>query len=996
MKQIGIRIKMCIMIAILSIVGFVMDLPIQAWADTDISTVDELAGWYCKEKPPIPIIEPDKPIEKMNDEEYTEYAVKCKEATNEYYKKNSVEYYIDGQWLYFINEDNTAKISGYYQKNHSIPIELSIPQTLNGRKVTEIDGLIGKVDAVCDDNTVQYDIMKIGGASGNIIPDGVESVVIPNTVKSIDKYTFWFCNTIKSFSLPDSITSIGDNAFQGCTSLESIDLPRNLLSIGKQAFLGCTALKRVSFPKTVTKIGDKSLATVDADSPGVDQVFFQCSDNLMVMIESTDDDENNYPGYYFDNLNYGMYKVVFYRVDDTGKKKVYAYKNSTEENWAKANGFEVIYYPDDDDNVDDEDDLFESEDKKWKYTIINNDEIRISKYITTDFNEKELTIPDTIDGKKVVEIAHDAFRFNEDLTKIIIGNNVRYIGHSAFEQCSNLKEVVLPNSLVKIDSYTFARCSSLEIITFPESIETISDNAFEGCISLKSIVIPKDVKSIDSTAFYGCTVLSEIVVDPENQYYNDGEGSNGIFKTSDKTLVVGCSATVIPNGTKSIAQSAFHSSGIKELIIPEGLESIGDYAFSGCSNLEKIMIPNSVTDIGESAFLGCISLESIVIPDSVIGIGEDMFSDCTSLKKVVLPNTLKEIGDYLFNNCNNLSSFEIPESVTSIGSHAFYNCSSLKNINIPDGVTYIGSYAFSGCNGITDISFPKGLKHIGFSAFCQCSELVSVTIPDSVTNIEDLAFLGCDKLKEIKVKSGSYAEKWALDNNYQVIIVDEEKEDNKTDGSDDNIEDKQDNNNSQAGASDERNDKASNLDKPSDTGNTSNQNSNGTNGNQSINNADQSNENVSKMADKGTEFSVAKLKGKFIVTSSDTSNPTVSYIGTTDKKVTSITIPDSVTFNNVTYKVTGISDKALSGNKKIKKLTIGKNVTVIGKNVFYKCNNLKTIIIKTAELKSVGKNAIKGINSKATIKVPKKQLKVYKKLFGKKTGFKKSIKIKKN
>ena len=153
--------------------------------------------------------------------------------------------------------------------------------------------------------------------------------------------------------------------------------------------------------------------------------------------------------------------------------------------------------------------------------------------------------------------------------------------------------------------------------------------------------------------------------------------------------------------------------------------------------------------------------------------------------------------------------------------------------------------------------------------------------------------------------------------------------------------------------------------------------------------------NVVKPADKGKLLSVDSLKATLKVTSSDASNPTVAYVGTTNKKATTITIPDAITVDGITYKVTSISAKALAGNKKIKKITVGKNVTSIGKNAFSNCKNLKTITIKTSNLKSVGKNAIKGINSKATIKVPKKQLKVYKKLFGKKTGFKKSIKIKK-
>ena len=111
-----------------------------------------------------------------------------------------------------------------------------------------------------------------------------------------------------------------------------------------------------------------------------------------------------------------------------------------------------------------------------------------------------------------------------------------------------------------------------------------------------------------------------------------------------------------------------------------------------------------------------------------------------------------------------------------------------------------------------------------------------------------------------------------------------------------------------------------------------------------------------------------------------------------DKKKSSIIIPDYITINGVKCKVVSIKKKALYKGRKLKKLTIGKNVQTIEDNAFNGCKNLKSITIKSTVLKKVGKNAIKGIHKKAVIKVPKKQ---YKKLFGKKSGFKKPMRLKK-
>lgn len=120
---------------------------------------------------------------------------------------------------------------------------------------------------------------------------------------------------------------------------------------------------------------------------------------------------------------------------------------------------------------------------------------------------------------------------------------------------------------------------------------------------------------------------------------------------------------------------------------------------------------------------------------------------------------------------------------------------------------------------------------------------------------------------------------------------------------------------------------------------------------------------------------------------------TVEYVKSTSKKAKKITIRATVVLNGVTYKVTSIAAKAFKGNKKLTKVTIGKNITKIGKGAFRDCKKLKKIVIKSIKLQSVGKKAIKGIDKEAVIKVPKKKLNKYKKLFKSSTGFRKTMKI---
>ena len=178
-------------------------------------------------------------------------------------------------------------------------------------------------------------------------------------------------------------------------------------------------------------------------------------------------------------------------------------------------------------------------------------------------------------------------------------------------------------------------------------------------------------------------------------------------------------------------------------------------------------------------------------------------------------------------------------------------------------------------------------------------------------------------------------------------------------------------------------------------------------------------EEASKAVVKGKTYTVKALKYK--VTNADMKGSgTVSLTGTTKNKttLTKLTVPKTVKINGAVFKVTAIGSKAFNkftkiksvtvgdnvktigtsafaGNKKLTKVTIGKGVTKIGKSAFFGDKKLKTITVKSKKLKSVGKNAIKGIYKKAVIKVPKKQLKKYKKRFSSKTGFKKTMKVKK-
>ena len=246
----------------------------------------------------------------------------------------------------------------------------------------------------------------------------------------------------------------------------------------------------------------------------------------------------------------------------------------------------------------------------------------------------------------------------------------------------------------------------------------------------------------------------------------------------------------IQNGVQAIGDCAFSRCTLMtSVMIPDSVTSIGEYAFSGCSGLTSVTIPKGVTRIENSAFRDCASLTSVTIPRSVTSIGAYVFSggniylnvdpdnsaycsidgalyskDRTVLEcagkitggRFIIPTQVTCIGDGAFMSCRNLTSVTIPDSVTSICRGAFSGCSNLASVTIPDSVTYLDAAVFVNCTALQSVKIPDGVDFIQPDTFNNCTALTSVTIPDSVTFIGQYAFSGCSGLTSVKIPNGVF------------------------------------------------------------------------------------------------------------------------------------------------------------------------------------------------------------------------------------------------
>ncbi|HCG35547.1 MAG TPA: hypothetical protein DER23_04295 [Clostridiales bacterium] len=502
------------------------------------------------------------------------------------------------------------------------PTTIVIPSSIEGVKVTAIDSkafspeaqitkfskiiipdsvtTIGSLAFACasivkldeDAPDTGYDRYKANG--------GLDSVVIPNSVKELGEKAFMECGSLVNIVLPHSITAIYDRTFDACYSLKSIVIPDTVRSLGDYAFRKCYNLTSVTLSSSIDTIGREtfrycevleSLVIPEGVRSIGEQAFVDCT--LLMKI---------------------TFPKSLIEVGKDAFNKTCKWRYNQKEGLVYA-GNVVIGF-------------------NHKTKIEKNDR---------DIDVEVDIIPDklTVDIKEgTVGIGGSAFEGLEQITSATIPSSVKYIGNRAFANCTGITTVALPEN-INIAESAFINCSSLENITIPESTTGLGKFAFDGTAWYDKQ--PKGLVFIGKF-LYAYTPEDDVtdIVLPDGLTTFPGYLFNG--KKNITSIVIPDSVTSIP------ANAFFNCSSLKSVKTGNGVQVIEDSAFGNCTSLKEITIGTGVKTIGTSSFSECRNVETLVLPEGIVTISDRAFFGCARLA-INIPASVTELGEGVFENC---------------------------------------------------------------------------------------------------------------------------------------------------------------------------------------------------------------------------------------------------------------------------------------------------------------------------------------------------------
>ena len=675
-------------------------------------------------------------------------------------------------------------------------------------------------------NGVTYTVTKIGycafhGCSGLVgtltIPNTVVSIrghafsgcsgftgslSIPNAVLIIDQYAFAACNGFTSLSLGDGVEIIGFRAFNMCEGFAgNLTIPdANPVQINSYAFYGCSFTGTLTIGTNVISIGTNAFG----DCTGFTQVKYyavNCSD-----VTADTKPFENCGGTL--TIGSGVQRMPTHMFNGSAFTSVTYNATNCADVTSTAKPFEGC----------------------GGTLTIGSSVQRIPAYMFSECSgfTGSLTIPNSVTtiGERAFELCEG---FDGNLT---LGNSVTTIGAYAFDECYNFTgSLYIPNSVTTIGDYAFNWCIGFDgglhigngVTTIGEgafsdcsgfwstlnvgnNVVTIGRYAFSGCTGFGNVMLPRSLTTIGNYAFSGCTGFNQVDIDNVSQNLTSiGNrafyGCSGLTRVDyDGSFSDWCGISFgdpysnplfyAHNLYLDVGTSSVNYQLVNDLVIPEGVTVIKEYAFERATCLTSLTIGSSVTSIEADAFDYCTGLTTMTVrPETPPTLGQAAFNNVPTTIPVYVPcesystyhttagwsnftNMHTSACDPLTYSINPdgvsvtvtghvegyaaMGELYIPAvktingvtyNVTAIGASAFRDYSGLTGtLLIPNSVTSIGNWAFRGCSGFTGtLTIPASVTSIGDNAFQDCTGFDGYLIfSTGVTSIGNYAFQDCN------------------------------------------------------------------------------------------------------------------------------------------------------------------------------------------------------------------------------------------------------------
>lgn len=835
-------------------------------------------------------------------------------------------------------------------------------ETFNGDSIVYYNTL-GKTVSIVDnsiyllnnDESNTATLVKYNGVNTNVILNSITINEVTHYITTIGSYAFSNSN-VTSVTCASHVLVIEEYAFNGCNKLKSIMLSNFLSYIGEYAFNSCTSIVYVMISTNINII--KSNA------------FANCGTSILV--------DGTEPG------------------------------DLWEENWY---GDCTVYYEEDEENQLIYNDMY--------YKIIN-DEVIITGAV--DKNVTSLKMLDEIDGYPITQIASEAFKDCIYLQSITLSSNLKEIGIESFSGCVSLLYINLPETLESIAVNSFDGCyktvflfsgeidfensssiptsnpkyencsegsvfiennivyylegsraiiinsfdltnvvipeivtytyreyevyligerafyfesNNIKSIEFPNTLTEVRSNAFSESTTIKYIIIPESLEVVQSKAFGSFVIFLSTQSVPSGWNSNYGQSTTTYLNMSDPILkeIDDClyllleDEFILVRGSRETKEIEVQSS-IEHNGVLYDVTTIGKYAFLNNDILHSIVLPSTIKSIEEYAFYYCINFVEINIPIGVSSLVLYSFSLCPALT-IYCDDSKAQLsweenwygnatviydksGEFIYDNFY----YKIVDNEIIITDVVNKD---IETINIPNSIngvitTKIDSYAFYKYTNLKTIVLPDTLLEIGEYAFYGCTSLSNVTLPEGLISIGERAFANCYNLigifLPVSLESlGTYTF-YAFPTTVSILMKFSEEERKFED-----------------------------------------------------------NFSYYNTVYYDTEYDSCYLIDDTLYAFKNNEATLISFILDDTSEFIDLVIPETITYNNVTYPVVAVGDAAFRGHSKLKSIVLPNSVTTIGEYAFYKCSDLENVTLPN-NLVSIGSDAFRDCRELISITLP--------------------------